>query len=315
VSLLCRWIERALHHPVGANLYVTPRNGQGFRAHVDTHDVFILQLHGVKVWHVADPISDLPLESQTQHLTAVPAGFRSSTLSAGDVLYLPRGFPHEALTAGESSVHLTVGVHVYRWADLLREALDLYAEDELELRQALPPAFLDGSLDGAGFSELATRFARALTESSLADRAKVRLGTRLLAASRAAGRGHFRSLDGLADLAPDSVVARVPGLPCRVRTNADEATIEFASNYVSGPPHLEPVLRFVVQQERFAVGELPGAISTQDKLDLVSRLVAEGLLQPPDRTKGGTTRWPMTKARPNTPARAGVAWHTWAAIC
>ena len=31
VSLLCRAIEAALHHPVGANLYLTPRTGQGFR--------------------------------------------------------------------------------------------------------------------------------------------------------------------------------------------------------------------------------------------------------------------------------------------
>lgn len=280
VSLLCRAIEGALHHPVGANLYLTPRHGQGFRPHVDTHDVFILQLHGVKEWHVADPVSDLPLESQKHHLAAMPsAGFRSWTVSAGDVLYLPRGFPHEAMTTGESSVHLTVGVHVYRWVDLLREALDFFAEDELEPRQALPPAFLDDSLDGARLSELATRFARALTESSLADRAKERLGTGLLGAGKAAGRGHFRSLDGLVDLTSDAVVARVPGLMCRVRTSADEATIEFATNYVSGPPRVEPALRFVAEHERFAVGELPGAISVEDKLDLVSRLVAEGLLQ------------------------------------
>ena len=65
---------------------------------------------------------------------------------------------------------------------------------------------------------------------------------------------------------------------CRVGTTADEATIAFANNYVSGPLRLEPALRFVAEHERFAVRELPGGLSVEDKLDLVSRLVSEGLL-------------------------------------
>ena len=119
----------------------------------------------------------------------MPAGFRSFTLTAGDVLYLPRGFPHEAFTASASSVHLTVGVHAYRWADLLGEALALFAAEELEPRRALPPKFLDNALDAARLSRLASEFAHALTDTTLAERAKARLHTRLLETSKAASRG------------------------------------------------------------------------------------------------------------------------------
>src|SRR5262249_36473917 len=64
VALLCRGLEISLHHPVGCNLYLTPRGAQGFRPHVDTHDVFILQLHGEKIWRVGSPSKALPLVSE-----------------------------------------------------------------------------------------------------------------------------------------------------------------------------------------------------------------------------------------------------------
>ncbi|WP_209238972.1 JmjC domain-containing protein [Streptomyces oryzae] len=48
IADLSRNLEGALHHQVGVNLYLTPQRGQGFTPHVDTHDVFVLQLHGVK---------------------------------------------------------------------------------------------------------------------------------------------------------------------------------------------------------------------------------------------------------------------------
>ena len=63
--------------------------------------------------------------------------------------------------------------------------------------------------------------------------------------------------------------------------------IEFATNYVSGPAPLEPALRFVAEHERFAVSELPGELTPEDKLDLVNRLVSEGLLICPDESYGG----------------------------
>jgi bifunctional lysine-specific demethylase and histidyl-hydroxylase NO66 len=74
-------------------------------------------------------------------------------------------------------------------------------------------------------------------------------------------------------------VVRPAELLCRVRTTADQAVIEFAGNFVAGPPHLEAALAFVAHHERFAVAELPGELSAEDRVDLVSRLVSEGLLE------------------------------------
>jgi bifunctional lysine-specific demethylase and histidyl-hydroxylase NO66 len=287
VALLCRVLENSLHHQIGTNLYLTPRGGQGFPPHVDNHDVLILQLHGVKEWHVFRPSDDLPLAAG-KHGPAESAGdFREFTLRPGDVLYLPRGFPHEAVTAASPSLHLTVGIHVYRWMDLMVEAVRLLADEQVSLRAALPPGFLGDPLDAAHATKLANDLALAMADASLVDRAKARLGASLLEAGKAAAGGHFRSLDAIAGLTGESIVARAPGVLCRVRSTPGEALIEFATNYVSGPLLLEPTLRFIAEHERFAVFELPGELTTEDKLDLVGRLVSEGLLICPDESYGG----------------------------
>jgi len=125
VARLCRGLEASLHHPVGANLYLTPQNAQGFRPHVDTHDVFILQLHGEKFWHVARPSYPLPLATWKHGTMRSLPDAREYKLKPGDVFYLPRGCPHDAITAEGSSLHLTVGVNVFRWIDFFLEAATL----------------------------------------------------------------------------------------------------------------------------------------------------------------------------------------------
>jgi ribosomal protein L16 Arg81 hydroxylase len=277
VADLCRALEVAFHHQVGVNLYFTPRSGQGFAPHTDDHDVFILQMHGVKEWHVGTPDNDLPLATQKEPIGPL-ADFEKFILRAGDTLYLPRGFPHEAVTGSSSSLHLTVGIHVYRWADLLSESLTLLAEENVDFRTALPPGFLDGPLNPARTTDLAARLAKALADDAFLERAKARLGAGLLAAPKAADRGHFRSLDAIAALTENSLVTRSPGMLCRVRSTPHEATIEFAANYVSGPAFLAPAFTYIAEHERFVIGELPGDLSGDDRLDLAGRLISEGLL-------------------------------------
>ena len=125
---------------------------------------------------------------------------------------------------------------------------------------------------------LAGQLMAALSDTALQERAKERLGKALLDASKAADRGQFAAIDAIAHLKEESIVDRASGLLCRVRSNAEESLIEFAKNYVAGPLHLEPAMRFIAEHPRFVVRDLPGPLTTTDKIDLVSRLVTEGLL-------------------------------------
>lgn len=290
VARLAHLLELDLRHPVGANLYLTPPGAQGFAPHVDTHDVFVLQLHGTKEWTVADPAEPdrLPLATSGRAAVELVDPVRL-TLSAGDTLYLPRGVPHAAATASGSSLHLTVGVHVLRWIDLMAEALAVAAEADVAFRRSLGPAQLDVAATpseradqvGTPAADLAQRLAEAVRDPQLVERVVVRMSHRLLSGDRVWG-GHFPALDAVAGLSDVSVLTRPPGMPCQVRTTATEAILEFAGNHVSGPLLIEAALRQIAEQPVIVVGELPGELSPADRVDLAARLVGEGLLVPAD---------------------------------
>lgn len=109
-----------LGHPVQANCYVTPPRSRGFDDHYDVHDVFVVQLHGRKEWCLHSPVLPHPLRDQPwEHRkdevrrAAAEEPLCVVTLTPGDCLYVPRGFIHSARSLGETSAHLTLGVHTW----------------------------------------------------------------------------------------------------------------------------------------------------------------------------------------------------------
>jgi hypothetical protein len=118
-----------LEQPVQVNAYLTPEAATGLELHFDYHDVFIVQLEGSKRWRVWEPLvrTQLPVRAARVPMPTLdelgpPALDR--TLRPGDVLYLPRGFPHAAETVDASSAHLTIGVVALSWHQAVRHAVD-----------------------------------------------------------------------------------------------------------------------------------------------------------------------------------------------
>ena len=159
----CRQLEGFLGHPVQANAYYTPARSQGLPVHHDTHDVLVLQVSGSKRWLVYEPVFELPLKHQRYRPELGEPGpaVLDVVLRAGDTLYLPRGWLHEALTSEEDSLHLTVGVGVITWLDALRTVL-AECEDDVELRRSVPA-------DGEGGAERAERLAARLEPEHVAE--------------------------------------------------------------------------------------------------------------------------------------------------
>jgi bifunctional lysine-specific demethylase and histidyl-hydroxylase NO66 len=144
----CQQLAAELGHPVQANAYVTPPQNQGFSAHYDVHDVFVLQVEGEKQWRIHRPVLDSPLRDQPWNdrkadveRRAQEAALMEAVLRPGDCLYLPRGYLHSATALGGVSIHLTLGVHVWtRFAlaeQLIDQALHSLA-DRPALRASLP---------------------------------------------------------------------------------------------------------------------------------------------------------------------------------
>ena len=106
-------LESLFGHRVNANLYLTP-NGvkQAFETHFDWMDGIVLQITGCKSWKVSTTRSTLrPLpdtvfklnenestEENTSSNTSKFLLFDDYKLSSGSLLYVPRGFAHEAAT-------------------------------------------------------------------------------------------------------------------------------------------------------------------------------------------------------------------------
>lgn len=281
IAALCRGLEQALHHPVVANLYVTPRRAQGFSPHYDTHEVFVLQLEGAKRWHVYGSAAPLPLDDATS-----PAFAREAlgppelilTLREGDALYIPRGHVHEAATSDAPSMHLTVGVHVFRWADLVAEVLASVARQNRRFREALPPGFLEaGGPETPSLKERLGELLDELVAEADSDQAAWRLAQRLLSNGQPVPDGHFRSLERLDSIGLDTLVERRAGLPCRVVIDGDRVKVHYPGNILVGPVTIEPAVRFIAAAGRFAVRDLPH-LPDADKLALATRLIREGFL-------------------------------------
>ena len=157
IHALLSTLELELQCMVGANAYLTPpKSSQGFAPHYDDIEAFCLQLEGKKRWKVYEPIFKLPRVSSEDFTPEDLEGktpVMDITLEEGDLLYMPRGWIHQACTLqddSQHSLHLTISaMQQWCWADLLEivlpEALENAAMNEasINLRQGLPRGFMD----------------------------------------------------------------------------------------------------------------------------------------------------------------------------
>ena len=280
VAALCRGLEEVFRCPVHANVYLTPRGAQGFDAHFDTHEVLVLQLEGTKVWRLYGVPRPLPLVDERLQADRGQFGpVREVTLEAGDLLYLPRGFVHEAFTAEEASLHLTVGVNVFRWSDLLGEALTAVTRDDRRFRESVPREALGA---GGVTPELRARFREllgALTQGASLDDAVRGLGDQFFSQLQPLPSDGFAPPGDAEGIDLDTVLERTPGTVCRVVQDGGWVVIEYPGGQVGGPLKIAAALRFVAGADRFPVRALPDALGAEGKLVLARRLLRERLLQ------------------------------------
>jgi mannose-6-phosphate isomerase-like protein (cupin superfamily) len=140
VRALCREVQTALHLPCLANVYLSPPSKQGFNAHYDSHDVFIVQVSGQKTFRFYKDGVILPYSYEGFDAQAHQVGELTEEieLSAGDTLYIPRGMMHDAVSArDETSLHITLGVYTTTYKDLLQKSIELLSQSEKSLRGSI----------------------------------------------------------------------------------------------------------------------------------------------------------------------------------
>jgi hypothetical protein len=255
----CRHLEAFLGHPAQANAYYTPHGSQGLPVHHDTHEVISLQVAGEKRWLVYEPVLELPLKNQRYRsaLGAPGEPVLDVTLKAGDTMYLPRGWLHQALTSGSDSLHITVGVNVRRWVDEARAAID-ELEDDLEFRQAIdaeePPAL------------------PALDPEDARERAR----DRFVFSRRPILDGQLSELRALDEMTAETKLERRD----TVIADLHGTRLVFEGRRLRFPERLAAELEFLVTRDGpFSASQLPGALDDAGRLVLLRRLVREGFLR------------------------------------
>ena len=143
-------LESALGSYAGINLYASWMPTRGFSTHWDDHDVFILQVAGRKRWQLYGETRRFPLVRDAEPNPRPGEAVWSGVIDAGDVLYVPRGWWHDARAEGNDgadgfgSVHLTCSVLPLTGLDFLSWLSGRLARHEAFRRDLPHPA------DGAG---------------------------------------------------------------------------------------------------------------------------------------------------------------------
>ncbi|GAB2746567.1 cupin domain-containing protein [Kitasatospora kifunensis] len=121
IGALAGQLERWLRTGVQINLYASWTDTEGFGVHWDDHDVVVVQLDGAKRWRIYGPTRTAPMHRDVEVPEPPPEEpIADLVLTAGDVLYLPRGWWHAvAASEGEHSLHVTCGLQSTTGADLI----------------------------------------------------------------------------------------------------------------------------------------------------------------------------------------------------
>jgi ribosomal protein L16 Arg81 hydroxylase len=145
---LCAELGRFADLPTTSNAYLSFSGAGSFGKHWDTHDVFAIQLFGRKRWQVFPPTFPLPLSHHTSESFSQPAAGCAQfdvVLEPGDVLYLPRGWWHQAIPLAQPSFHLSVGTYTATVHDYLMWFSAQFLAQQPGARPALMPESQDAA--------------------------------------------------------------------------------------------------------------------------------------------------------------------------
>eukprot|EP00922_Rhytidocystis_sp_ex-Travisia-forbesii_P003518 GHVS01005126.1.p1 GENE.GHVS01005126.1~~GHVS01005126.1.p1 ORF type:complete len:388 (-),score=65.06 GHVS01005126.1:210-1373(-) len=112
---VCRCLTASFFYHAFSVLYLTPPSSQAVRLHSDDQDVFVVQCWGGKQWQLYQPLVKLPYTEEMlgKDESVNPENCElvmECLLEEGDILYIPRGYLHEAKTAASLSLHVTVTI-------------------------------------------------------------------------------------------------------------------------------------------------------------------------------------------------------------
>jgi ribosomal protein L16 Arg81 hydroxylase len=273
VAAVAGMLEREFGARVSANVYCSFKGVQAFKTHFDLHDVFAVQTEGEKVWRVYEsradtPVLPLPPGDEIEKWLTESRGrlLFEAHMKPGDILYLPRGQYHDALTGSQASLHVSFGVSPATGLALFK-LLENAAAQESEFRAYLPDARRESELRER-LTRLADRIATVARSPAFA--IDVLNHQRELARATA-----DYGLPAQAPVAWYSVARRAQ----LVRRDEGFAVVFDGGEIALGATH--PTVQWILQQKLFSLEDAIARQSGIDRQELrrdIERLVAAGII-------------------------------------
>lgn len=271
ITELAELLEYEFHERVQINAYVAWGRSGGFKLHRDDHDVFVLQIAGRKYWRVCGSSNDG--ETPPPHMVW------EGMMEEGDLLYLPKGWWHEARAEGGGTLHLTCGIQNRTGLDLLMWMQQRLQCDEF-YRADLP--------------RFASRDNQLKHIEKLRDEINALFDPEILSRffrdqdARAISRPHLSLPWGvMAEQLPeddDILVKFTVGRPTQIAVTGNGDTCELLANGKRWvfPRHFEPILRALISHRLCRLAEIYKYVSLSVTVDTarkaLSDLVFHGLV-------------------------------------
>ncbi|MEZ4888011.1 MAG: cupin domain-containing protein [Chitinophagales bacterium] len=265
-----------------ANLYLTPKLSQGFAAHYDAHDVLILQIHGKKEWYLYESPEFLPTKNQTFFSTPhcqidwdnMKPTFHK-TIEEGDLLYIPRGLVHKAVTTDTTSLHITFGMFPQKWHNLLAYIANSITEFT-DFREALPIYNKTYQSDYI-LNELKNKFDKVIDSSKMKEFVVDYIDKYTIQKRMTSDLNRLLDFEKLEQVCENSVIQRRKEIIFRIEKDSQSHLI-FYDKKVTLPIFMNEAIAYVAKNEKFKIRDLPNNIDIESKILFTKKLIEEGFL-------------------------------------
>jgi hypothetical protein len=280
LARLCDGLARCFLTHTQVNAYASFRDTYGLGLHWDDHDVLVVQVAGRKAWRVFRPSGEAPLaHDELSERPPVDGPVWEGELTAGDVLYLPRGWWHAPRGMNEPSLHLTFALPLPTGLDVLDWLVQRVAQAPIARRDL--PRFAVEAERHAYADALKTAFDQLWSGGIIDDYLAYR-----------AGRLGLRPqpslpFTGLEEPLPrdDQFAVRYSGVAATVAPLGAEANtlcFTLAGHECIAHGALRPIMERLLDGEVVSFQQLavlaPGTVSREELRGLLGELLAAGII-------------------------------------
>ena len=280
VQALCRQLSHIFYSQVISSLFLGPPDSTGLDVHFDYYNAFILQLSGKKRWRLYDFVSENPSCDKDRFKldkTTLGQPVLDVVLEQGDILYFPRGMPHEPFCLDSHSLHMTVGVKTHTWADMLHRSIDNLRDTNALFRQSLPPIEVMRRHPG-DYQSLLQRMIANMQELSDIEELITSLEENYYLTRPARLDGHLTMAERIDGLNPDTGLRHRTALTPQIKETKDHVEILFEGAKVQGPLSVSHALKFIAANPGFTLSQISEQLTAEAKINLVAKLIQSGLL-------------------------------------